>query len=139
MDGASSRGTHIASSATARRWRKGALAQGQGNPWYIAYLEGHVTVMRVVGDRAEAIGIACAMLDEGRDVTGVGPMLGTRDQKIDRESLQEICRERRRVEMWNETGVAALPGADRVPKSRREEPLHGLNGRVQSWQIHHQS
>jgi Periplasmic binding protein len=130
MDGASSRGTHIASSATARRWRKGALAQGQGNPWYIAYLEGHLTVMRVVGDRDEAIGVACAMLDEGIDVISVGPMLGVSEQKIDRESLQEICRQRRRVEMWNETVVTALAAQIWAAKPRGEGPLHGLNRRT---------
>lgn len=48
--------------------------------------------MRVVRDRAEAIAVACAMLDEGIEVTGVGPMLGTCEQKIDLPSLREICR-----------------------------------------------
>jgi hypothetical protein len=61
MDSAGSRGTNIASSANSRRWRKGSLAQSQGNPWYVAYLEGRLTVMRVVRDRDEAIGVACAM------------------------------------------------------------------------------
>jgi hypothetical protein len=94
MDASGIRGTNIATSGTARRWRKGVLAQG-GNPWYIAYLEGRVTIMRLVRDRDEAIGVACAMLDEGIEVTSVGPMLGTSQERIDREPLAEICRQRR--------------------------------------------
>jgi hypothetical protein len=115
MDGEGSCRTNIATSAIASRWRKGSPAQGQANPWYIAYSEGRVTVMRVVGDRDEAIGVACAMLDEGIDVTGVGPMLGTGEQRIDRASLEGICRQRRRVAMWNKTGIRALRDADWVP------------------------
>jgi hypothetical protein len=73
-----------------------ALAGRNGNPWYIAYLEGRVTVMRIVRDRAEAIAVACAMLDEGVEVTRVGPMLGT-GQEIDPASLRELWWQRRRV------------------------------------------
>ena len=90
MNGAGFRGT------AARRWPKVSLAQGRGNPWYIAFLEGRVTVMRIVRDCAEAIAVACAMLDEGIEVTGVGPMRDTGQQKIDSASLREICRQRRR-------------------------------------------
>jgi hypothetical protein len=120
MNGAGYRGTTTATSTAVRRRIKGWLAQANDGPWYIAYLDGHITVMRVVRGRDEAIDVACTMLDQGLEVTSVGPMLGTSDQKIDRESLQEICRERRRVEMWNKTGVTALLGADWVPKPKGE-------------------
>jgi hypothetical protein len=120
MLGTSFHGPKNATSTAVRCRIKGWLAQANDGPWYIAYLEGHLTVMRVVRDRDEAIGVACAMLDEGLEVTSAGPMLGTSGQKIDRESLQEICRERRRVEMWNKTGVTALLGADWVPKPKGE-------------------
>jgi hypothetical protein len=53
--------------------------------------------MRILRDRDEAIGVACAMLDEGIEVTGIGPLLDTSQQKIDQASLHEICRRRRRV------------------------------------------
>ena len=95
MDGSGFR--HPATSAKVDRRPPIAAARRSGSPWYIAYLEGHVTVMRIVGDRAEAIAVACAMLDKGIEVTGVGPMLDTGQQRIDPVSLREICRQRRRV------------------------------------------
>ena len=109
--------------------RTNALTQKNGSAWYIAFLEGRVTVMRIVRDRDEAIALACAMLDEGVEVTGVGPMLDTGQEKIDLPSLQEICRQRRRVGMWNKTTVTPLPGAHWAPKPRGEEPRRGTNGR----------
>jgi hypothetical protein len=81
MDGTGFNRTHNATSAAARRWPKVWLTQRHGKPWYIAFLEGHVTVMRIVKDRAEAIAVACAMLDKGIEVTDVGPMLDTDQQK----------------------------------------------------------
>lgn len=97
MDAPGFRGTDAATSDSARRWLNASLAQRHGNPWYIAFFDGRVTVMRIVGDRAEAIAVACAMLDEGIEVTGVGPMIDTGQQKIGPASLREICRQRRRV------------------------------------------
>jgi predicted Rossmann-fold nucleotide-binding protein len=97
MDAPGFRGTDAATSAAAKRWLNASLAHRHGKPWYIAFLGGRVTVMRIVRDRAEAIAVACAMLDEGIEVTGVGPMIDTGQQKIDPASLREICRQRRRV------------------------------------------
>jgi hypothetical protein len=77
--------------------RKTSRPKGSSTPWYISFLERHVTVMRIVRDRREAIAIACAMLDRGIEVTGVGPMLDTGQQEIDADTLREICRQRRTV------------------------------------------
>ena len=87
---------HATTSAGLDR-RPVSLAKRVGNAWYIAYLDGRVTVMRIVRDCTEAIGIACGMLDAGIEVTGIGPMLDTRQQKIDPATLREICRQRRHV------------------------------------------
>jgi hypothetical protein len=110
MNGAGYRGTPIATSTAIRCWIKAWLAQANDGPWYIAYLERRLTVMRIVRDRDEAIGVACAMLDERIEVTGVGPLLDTGQQKIDRESLAEICRQRRRVDNRSAMATAASFG-----------------------------
>ena len=52
--------TDAATSAAAKRWLNASLAHRHGKPWYIAFLDGRVTVMRIVRDRAEAIAVACA-------------------------------------------------------------------------------
>jgi hypothetical protein len=105
------RETNVATSASASRWLNASLAHRSGNPWYIAFLEGRVTVMRVVEDRAEAIAVACAMLDEGIEVTGVGPLVDTGEQKIGTASLREICRQRRGSDTRVSSGHA-FPEAD---------------------------
>jgi hypothetical protein len=68
------------------------------DPWYIAFLKNHITTMRVVQDRSEAIATAFAMLDRGIEVIGVGPMLDTGQQAVDPASLREIYRQRRRLD-----------------------------------------
>jgi hypothetical protein len=72
-----------------------ARSKGTGHPWYISFFEGCATRMRIVKDRSEAIGVACAMLDEGIEVTRVGPMLDTGQPEIDLASLRELCRQGR--------------------------------------------
>jgi hypothetical protein len=111
MDGSGVPRTVAATSGAVNRWLKIPLAKRSSSPWYIAFLEGRITVMRIVEDRSEAIALACAMLDEGIEVTGVGPMLDTGQEKIDPASLREICRQGPTVQVENKTGVPALPRA----------------------------
>jgi hypothetical protein len=63
-------------------------------PWYVAFLKGHVTVMRVRRQRSEAIALACDMLDQGIEVTGVGPMLEIDQQEIDPMSIRQLWQQR---------------------------------------------
>jgi hypothetical protein len=75
-------------------------------------LDGRITVMRIVRDRTEAIAVACAMREEGIEVTGVGPMLDTGQQEIELPSLREICRRRRRCDNRISNGQRFLgPGS----------------------------
>lgn len=62
--------------------------------WYIAALDGNQTLMRIVKGRAEAIAVACEMLDEGVEVTKLGPMLEMAQQEIDAAAIRRIWRER---------------------------------------------
>jgi hypothetical protein len=64
------------------------------NAWYVAFRKGAVTVMRIVQHRSHAIAVACDMLDCGTEVTGLGPMLETRQPRIDAEAIRRIWRER---------------------------------------------
>jgi hypothetical protein len=63
-------------------------------PWYVAFLKGCVTVMRVGSNRGEAIALACDMLDRGIDVTRVGPMLETGQHEIDPVSIRQFWQQR---------------------------------------------
>lgn len=62
--------------------------------WYIAFTKDNCTRMRILKERAHAIGVACDMLDSGIEVTRLGPMLITGEQDIDAASIREIWRDR---------------------------------------------
>jgi hypothetical protein len=62
--------------------------------WYVAFSQGHVTTMRIVKHRIEAITLACNMLDRGIEVTGAGPMLEPEERKLDQVSIRQIWRAR---------------------------------------------
>ena len=63
--------------------------------WYVAFSQGHVTMVRIVKHRGEAITLACNLLDRGIELTGAGPMLEAEEQKLDAAAIQRIWRERR--------------------------------------------
>jgi hypothetical protein len=63
-------------------------------PWYVAFLKGCVTVMRVRRHRSEAIALACDLLEQGIEVTRVGPMLETDQQEIDPVSIRRLWQQR---------------------------------------------
>jgi hypothetical protein len=63
-------------------------------PWYVAFLKGCVTVMRVRTHRSEAIALARDMLDQGIEVTRVGPMLETGQQEIASMSIRQLWQQR---------------------------------------------
>jgi hypothetical protein len=54
--------------------------------------------MRIAKNRSEAIALACDMLRQGINVTGVGPMLEAGQQRIDAAAIRQICRERASVD-----------------------------------------
>ncbi len=70
------------------------FAETTTKAWYVAFRKGAVTVMRIVQHRNQAIAVACDMLDCGTEVTGLGPMLETRQPRIDAEAIRRIWRER---------------------------------------------
>jgi hypothetical protein len=82
--------------------------------WYVAFSQGHVTTMRIVKHRGEAITFACDLLDRGIELTGTGPMLGTAEQKLDAAAIQRIWREHR-----TPSEQRPHPGAEGRADSRR--------------------
>lgn len=64
--------------------------------WYVAFSRGHATAMRIVENRTKAIAVACDLMDQGTEVTAVGPMLEIADQQIDAATIRQIWLERHR-------------------------------------------
>jgi hypothetical protein len=68
-------------------------AEESTDPWYVTSSRGCFTEMRIAKSRSEAIALACDMLRQRIDVTGVGPMLETGQQRIDAVAIRQIWQE----------------------------------------------
>ena len=76
------------------------------NRWYISYKVAHGCVMEIAKNEAEAIDVACGMLDRGIDIQEVGPMIEPPEGKL--IGPAEIRRiQRTRLAAWSRGLVPA--------------------------------